>query len=55
MSTSDEYLQAYMQDVTPALASGLYRAWLAEADGEPVACVVLIIMDDAPQFAATAP
>lgn len=44
VSTSDEYLQAYTQDVTPALASGFYRAWLAEADGEPVACVVLIIM-----------
>jgi ribosomal protein S18 acetylase RimI-like enzyme len=43
-STSDEYLQAYTQDVTSALASGFYRAWLAEADGEAVACVVLIIM-----------
>jgi GNAT superfamily N-acetyltransferase len=38
----DEYLRAYVRDVGPALASRLYRAWLAEADGEAVACVVLI-------------
>jgi ribosomal protein S18 acetylase RimI-like enzyme len=47
-STSDEYAQAYRQDVTPQLASGFYRAWLAEADGEPVACAVLIIIDMPP-------
>ena len=38
----DAYLEAYVRDVRPALASGLYRAWLAEADGEAVACTVLI-------------
>jgi len=36
------YLEAYVRDVKPAFTSGLYRAWLAEADGEPVACTVLI-------------
>lgn len=38
----DEYLRAYLDDVGPALASGLHRAWLAEAEGEAVACAVLI-------------
>lgn len=38
----DEYLHAYVRDVGPALASGLYRAWLAEAGGEAVACTLLI-------------
>jgi GNAT superfamily N-acetyltransferase len=38
----DEYMRAYVRDVGPALASGLYRAWLAEADGEAVASVILI-------------
>src|SRR5262245_36951134 len=38
----DEYLHAYARDIAPALASGLYRAWLAEEGGDAVASTLLI-------------
>jgi GNAT superfamily N-acetyltransferase len=40
--TSEEYVAAYREAVQDELAQGRYRAWLAEADGQPVACTVLI-------------
>ncbi|HEY7339271.1 MAG TPA: GNAT family N-acetyltransferase [Ktedonobacterales bacterium] len=40
--TRDEYIAAYCESVRDELAGGRYQAWLAEADGRPVACTVLI-------------
>src|SRR5262245_61039332 len=38
----EEYTQAYAEATLTELESGRHRAWLAEANGEPVACVLLI-------------
>lgn len=38
----DEYLAAYVAATRGELERGIHRAWLAEADGEPVACALLI-------------
>lgn len=40
--TRDEYVAAFREAITDELAHGRYRAWLAEADGHPVACTALI-------------
>jgi GNAT superfamily N-acetyltransferase len=40
--TREEYIAAFCESVRDELAQGRYRAWLAEADGQPVACTVLI-------------
>jgi GNAT superfamily N-acetyltransferase len=37
-----EYIAVYSETVRNQLAQGSYLAWLAEADGAPVACTVLI-------------
>lgn len=38
----DEYTAAYIEQTYDELARGIHRAWLAEADGEAVACVLLV-------------
>ena len=40
--TREDYIAAFCESVRDELAQGRYRAWLAEADGQPVACTVLI-------------
>jgi GNAT superfamily N-acetyltransferase len=40
--TREEYIAAFCGSVRDELAQGRYQAWLAEADGRPVACTVLI-------------
>lgn len=40
--TREHYIAAYIETVRDELAQGRYRAWLAEADGRPVAVTVLI-------------
>lgn len=40
--TREEYIAAFSESVRDELAQGRYQAWLAEADGQPVACTVLI-------------
>lgn len=40
--TREEYIAAFCESVRDELAQGRYQAWLAEADGQPVACTVLI-------------
>lgn len=40
--TRDEYIAAYREATRDELASGRYVAWLAEANGQAVACTVLI-------------
>lgn len=40
--TLDEYTVAYIEQIRDELARGVHRAWLAEADGEAVACVALV-------------
>jgi ribosomal protein S18 acetylase RimI-like enzyme len=42
LRTREELLQAAITDTRPELVSGTHLAWLAEAVGEPVACVLLI-------------
>lgn len=41
-ATREDYIAAYCESVRDDLAQGRYRAWLAEADRQPVACAVLI-------------
>lgn len=36
------YLAAYIADCEPELAAGRHQAWVAVADGHPVACATLI-------------
>lgn len=36
------YTAAYIEQTRDELARGAHRAWLAEADGEPIACVLLV-------------
>jgi GNAT superfamily N-acetyltransferase len=38
----EQYIATYCETVRDPLAQGTYLAWLAEADGAPVACAVLI-------------
>jgi ribosomal protein S18 acetylase RimI-like enzyme len=38
----EEYTAAYEAGTRAELARGTHRAWLAEADGRPAACVLLI-------------
>ncbi|MGH2517769.1 MAG: GNAT family N-acetyltransferase [Ktedonobacterales bacterium] len=40
--SQDEYAAAYAAAVRADLERGTHRAWIAWADGEPVACVTLI-------------
>ena len=40
--TREEYIAAFCESVRDELAQGRYQAWLAEADGQPVASTVLI-------------
>lgn len=40
--TREDYIAAFRESVGGELAQGRYLAWLAEADGRPVACTVLI-------------
>lgn len=40
--TREEYITAYHEVVRDELARGRYLAWLAEVNGQPVACTVLI-------------
>ncbi len=40
--TREEYIAAYCESVREELERGRYLAWLAEANGQPVACTVLI-------------
>ena len=47
---AETYSAAFVADVQPEMERGIYRAWLAEAQGEPVACVVLIWWVMAPSF-----
>ena len=41
-ATREDYIAAFCESVRDELAQGRYQAWLAEADGQPVACTVLI-------------
>lgn len=38
----EEYIAAYCETVRDPLAQGTHLGWLAEADGKPVACAMLI-------------
>lgn len=40
--TLDEYTAAFIEQTRDELARGTHRAWLAEAGGEAVACVILV-------------
>ncbi len=40
--TREDYIAAFCESVRGELERGRYQAWLAEADGQPVACTVLI-------------
>lgn len=40
--TLDEYTAAFIEQTRDELARGIHQAWLAEADGEAVACVLLV-------------
>ncbi len=40
--TRADYIAAFCEAVRGELEQGRYQAWLAEADGQPVACTVLI-------------
>lgn len=40
--TLDQYTAAYVEQTGGELARGAHLAWLAEADGEAVACVLLV-------------
>ncbi len=40
--TLDTYTAAYIEQTRGELVRGAHRAWLAEADGEAVACVLLV-------------
>jgi GNAT superfamily N-acetyltransferase len=40
--TREQYVAAFREAIADDLACGRYRAWLAEADGRPVACTALI-------------
>jgi len=40
--TREDYIAAFRESVRDELAQGRYQAWLAEADGQPLACTVLI-------------
>lgn len=40
--TREDYIAAFRESVRDELEQGRYQAWLAEADGQPVACTVLI-------------
>lgn len=40
--TREDYIAAYRDAVHDELERGRYVAWLAEVDGQPVACTVLI-------------
>lgn len=40
--TREQYIAAYCESVREELAQGRYLAWLAEMNGQPVACAVLI-------------
>jgi GNAT superfamily N-acetyltransferase len=42
LPTREEFIVAYLDETRDDLARGIHRAWLAEADGVPVACVQLI-------------
>lgn len=48
--TRDEYIAAYCATVRGELERGSYLAWLAEADGRPVASTVLIWWPMPPNF-----
>ena len=40
--TREQYVAAFREAIADEMARGRYRAWLAEADGRPVACTALI-------------
>ena len=40
--TRQQYVAAFREAIADEMARGRYRAWLAEADGRPVACTALI-------------
>ena len=40
--TREHYIAAFREAIADEMAQGRYRAWLAEADGRPVACTALI-------------
>lgn len=40
--TRQQYVAAFREAIADEMARGRYRAWLAEADGHPVACTALI-------------
>lgn len=48
----EEYAAAYAEDTRVELERGSHRAWLAQVDGEPVACVLLVVMVTPPSLNA---
>lgn len=46
----DAYAGAYVEALRDDIARGTHVAWLAEDDGEPVACVALMWWNLAPNF-----
>lgn len=47
-----EYAAAYAEDTRDELERGRHRAWIADAEGEPVACVLLVVMVTPPSVNA---
>jgi GNAT superfamily N-acetyltransferase len=46
----DEYMANFVAALRPEMERGTHQAWLAEAGGEPVACVILIWWAMPPNF-----
>jgi hypothetical protein len=51
---ADAYSHAFLEAEEPEVAAGRHRYWLAEADGEAVACALLVWIVLPPNFAAFA-
>jgi GNAT superfamily N-acetyltransferase len=51
---ADAYSHAFLAAEEPEVAAGRHRYWLAEADGEAVACALLVWIVMPPNFAAFA-
>lgn len=48
----EEYAAAYVEDTRDELERRRHRAWIADAGGEPVACVLLVVMVTPPSLGA---
>jgi GNAT superfamily N-acetyltransferase len=49
----EEYTAAYAEATRDELIRGTHRAWLAEADGEPVGCALLVVWTMPPNFTSS--